>query len=164
MIKNLLIGFALLLGVTTQAQLTTNIAMTGNGSNLVFTVPTHIVGITLAGNGTAAATVRIYDNNTNGGFAYIYTNAAYSSRGFYTTNLVSVYTNASGILQTNTYPGVWTYTNTVNSASNNLPVQWTGAVAVNGSVTYFTDLSLGKGLLLRSDTNVTVTVQYYQPF
>ena len=162
--KILALFIALVVGLSAQAQLSTNVVLVGNTSNLVFQVPTHIVKLILTGNGTSAAAVRLYDNNTNGGFAYIYTNAAYSSRGYYTTNLVSTYTNASGILSTNTYPGVFTYTNTVASASNNLVVQWSGSVPVNGVVTFFTDISLGKGLLLRTDTNVTVTVDYYQPF
>lgn len=134
------------------------------GSNLIQIVQAtgawNITGITVAG-GTGAASFSIYDHNTN----YLtYTNAAYSSRGYYTTNISTIFTNNQGIIQTNVSPGIFTYSNYVASASNAVPAQWSGAVAAGGAAGYSTQIICEKGVVVQATTNCTITITYTSPY
>ncbi len=163
-LNSLLVGLTLLV-TSLQAQQST--AVISAGSNLIQVVNATngwlITGITLTG-GASNSVVSIYDNNTN---LLVYTNAAYWSRGYYTTNISAIFTNNQGIVQTNIYPGIFTYSNYTAAATNNaIPAQWSGSVAANGAVTYSTSIVTTKGVVIQATGNTVtgVTISYSTPY
>lgn len=108
-------------------------------------------------------TVSLYDSFTN---IVHFTNSAYTITQTYATNRVVKTTNTLGVIQTNTYPGVFTTTLSVAANTNNpLPVLLSISTAPNTTTTISgLNTAFLRGITARSlgspASNATLTVIY----
>ena len=99
----------------------------------ISTTPVSISSVQLYDTSGAANIVILYDNNSTTLTNRTY--AAYTAVTQYTTNIVSVFTNFSGVLQTNTTPALATINVAVAAATNEARRVWTVTIPANGFVT-----------------------------
>lgn len=129
---------------------TTNFVVTANATNIVFDQGVNISSVKLiTGANTGSPSITFYDNNTN---SITYTNAAYTNYTTVNTNVTSIITNSQGFLQTNIYPGQWTYASSVAANTNNLPVILSLAAPANSSTISYANLVTSKGFVARAST------------
>lgn len=127
-------------------------------TNQIYTIREVVV----ANAGTGPVNVAFFDaESTN----QTYVRGAFTNTTSYTTNYVTVFTNFSGMLQTNTNSGIWSYAQSflamTNSRARIIPTMVVGAT---NTLTYTPTVppSGGFGLVVTNTagTNVTVTVTY----
>lgn len=99
----------------------------------ISTTPVSIAAVQLYDTSGANNIVILYDNNSTTLTNRTY--AAYTAVTQYTTNVVSIFTNFSGVLQTNTTPALATVNVTVAAATNQARRVWTVTIPANGFVT-----------------------------
>ena len=160
---------AMMLSVSVSAQLitlgsasygyaTATLAATNGGFHLISTNPIEVVEIQAVGSSGAANALGFYDDPYGNGK---WTNAAYTSRLSYTTNVSLTHTNAEGIIETNTYTGVlWTTTATTAAATNNYTAITTLAVPVSGTATRIGKFDFSRGLTIYTTTNCDISISY----
>lgn len=105
-------------------------------------------------------TVKFYDSTA----ATNYVKAAYTSLASYSTNYNVVFTNAGGLLITNTLTGIYTGTTSVSASTNELPAIVGPYVIPASSSRTISDVNVlpVKGLTLYSTGLGTVEVVYEQ--
>lgn len=114
--RKLFAGIALsiaLLANSFAAELTSTLTI---GTNWLTTGGKIVTGLRLVSTNTMV--VSLYDGNTN---RNTYTNAAYTTRSTSNYTAVVVTTNSLGVIQTNSYPGIYTYSVSV-AANTNAPL------------------------------------------
>lgn len=151
--------FLSLLLVTASFAAENTTAVTGAGTNNLINTGSRITQIIIANNVASALSVKFYDApSTN----LTYVQNAYTNYVSYTTNIVSVYTTPSGISQTNTNSGTFTYAQTVSSNSPAYRIVGTFEVPASTTVTYVPTggLLVINGLSVTNNTNVTFTTTY----
>lgn len=134
-------------------------AVTGAGTNNIFTGSGRISQIVIANDVASALTVKFYDApSTN----LTYSQGQYTNYVSYTTNIISVYTTPSGISQTNTNTGTFTYKQTVSSSTPAYRIVSTIDVPASTTVTFVPTggLLVANGLTVTNNTNVTFTTTY----
>jgi len=153
--------FSLLLGVglvANAATLSTNLSAVSTNSLIASGV--LITEITVANSGAAGVTLGFFDNNLA---STVWTNSAYTNRLSYITNLVTSFTNFSGVIQTNTNSVIYTIDQAYAAATNNRTKFLTLTVS-NGQTYVYTPtdvLVAGLGLTITNTmTNGTLTVKY----
>lgn len=132
--------------------------ITNGGFHLISTAPIEIVEIQVVGSTTDANTIAFYDDPYGNGK---WTNAAYTSRISYTTNVSNIHTNAEGIIETNTYTGVlWTATTTTAAATNNFTAVTGLVVPAAGTATRIGKFDFSRGLTVYTSTNCSLGFSY----
>lgn len=163
--KKLLLGL-FLMGTIAQgaSYLPVSGTYTNGGIKMLLTNACSVSSITIA-NSSASDTVTatFYDNSyaTN-----VWTNTAYVYAISYLTNLsATTYTNAEGIITTNTYTNVLWSTVATNAGSSNITCAtvYTVTVPISSTVTASGTWDFAKGVVFNLDTNATVTL-YYRRF
>jgi len=121
--------------------------------------PFELTEIQLLSDGTNACTVQFYDDPYGNGK---WTNAAYTDRIGYTTNVSNIHTNAEGIIETNTYTSVlWTAARSVAASSNNTFVAVTSlTVPASGVATRVGKWDFSRGITVQTTTNCHLTFSY----
>lgn len=150
-------ALSLLLGLSANAQSTFSTNVTAGGTGVLFTYPVQITSVTVVGASVGPTTVKLYDNTTA---STTYTNAAYTSATTYATNITSVITNSLGNLQTNTFTGYFTTTQSNAAATNTLPLLGTFSAGTSASTTSSVNIQTVRGLIANYTTNATLTVTY----
>lgn len=142
---------------------TTTGPLAANSSNSIFQVSGRVVQMVLANNDATATTLRFYDAPTN---RLNYTNAAYTNYITYTTNIVSVITLPSGVLQTNTNSGVFTVAQTVAAAATFYRNVATVVIPASSTIVYSptNGLLVGFGFAVTNVGNATITTTWYPSF
>jgi len=108
---------------------------------------------------TTNATFWLYDSVSNG---TNYVQPAYTSYASVSTNWVNVFTNATGIVITNTFTGI-SYVGTVNAASTNeLPKRLTRFVPASSERTIETVIQPVRGLTIYSTMAGVVELIYHK--
>lgn len=126
---------------------------------LIGTNALQLQSITVANASSAIMTAYIYDSpNTN----TTYVRSAYTNTLSYTTNLVTTFTNFSGVIQTNTNTVLYTYTSVAPQATNSYRVLNTFTVPAGESLVWTPSPGIyaNFGLSAYASTNGTITVQY----
>ena len=156
LLKSLFISIALAIGALAQSQTIVDMPTGGTAYN-VFSTPKSVSRVQFLSSTTNAAIIKLYDSSST---ATNYVQAAYNSVGSYATNVVVVTTNPSGLLETNTYPGVFTYTIANSASTNTLPV--IGALLAPGSSTgsLTTPIQTLRGLTAVASQAGTLVVTY----
>lgn len=155
--KKLLFTLLVVLGsLASQAQTFYSTNITTAGHVNVIATEARVGLLTLLS--TAAGTVQFYDSGSTNQF---YTNTNYRSIGSYTTNIVTLYTNYYGRIQTNLSVGIFTYTNTTVAATNLLPTLGLFSLQANVPLTVQVDWVNTKGLSAKTTTNTTIVAAYY---
>lgn len=156
------IGLLAGLAVTAYAGWTTSAyTPTGDGktTNVVTAVkmPATVARITVTA-GANEVTLQFFDSaSTN----CLITNAAYTS--YVSTNGVrtSIITNSQNLLQTNYYPGVFTYATNIAAATNTMTPFYTATVPANSTSDQLVQFFLGRGMTVYATTNpVSFTTQW----
>ena len=130
---------------------------TTNQTKLILTNQTQISEVILVG-GSAATTLSFYDNGTA---STTFTNGAYITRSYYTTNIAANYVSNNGITNYITNSVLFTYTNTVAASTNTLPIQASFAVPAGEVVgPVKVDLLFAKGVVAVCPTNGTLIIKY----
>lgn len=144
-----------LVAASTQAQ-TTNVSLS-TGTNQVI-IGSYQLFTLVAASGTNSVTIDLYDNaQTN----ITYTNAQYITQTTVSTNVTVIFTNSVGNIQTNKYPGQWTYSVTNAANTNTLPILQTFVLTPNTSITRTVDMTVIKGLVAKaSSSNSTLAVTF----
>ena len=127
LVKSLFVSLVFALGLAAQTQTVVDMPTGGTAYN-AFTVPKSIIRVQFLSTTTNPAVVKLFDSSST---TTNYIQAAYNSIGSYTTNVVVVTTNPAGVLETNTYPGLFTYTIANPAVTNTLPT--VGALIAPGS-------------------------------
>lgn len=164
--KKLLIGIGLSLGlvvgnIPAANIFSTNIASGGvlTKTNWLLTGQYQISSLTVLS--ISAGTVYFYDTvSTN----LVYTNNSFTARATPTNyTLTTITTNSVGIRQTQTWTGIYTYTNTTAaSTSNAVPAFAAISVPANTSVTLPVNVNTSLGVMTRMDnnTNTVISITY----
>jgi len=166
-IKQFIVGGLTLLGATLSlmAQVGNTVTVALTGTNQIFLGSYYVSQINVAqGAGSANATVNFYDSGNTNTF---YTNAPWVSFVTVATNITSVLTNNStGAVETNIYPGQWTYATTNAANTNTLPVISSFVTVPNSTSVRNTRIVSVNGLVATcgTATNVSVTVFYSPKF
>jgi len=152
----LAVGFGLTMAAQAQYSITNFTLVSGIKTNQLFINAVNIAYIkfttTTLPTGTNAV-INFYDNNTSNNITY--TNIAYTNYVTVKTNVTFVSTNSFGNLQTNTYPGQWTYEEVVVANTNALPAIATFNLGANTSSTQTRNIVTAKGLIVKSMTDFT---------
>ena len=129
-------------------------------TNNVLSAAALVQGATFVNAETNAVTVTIYDAP---GYSATYTNAAYVTRGWTSSNLVSTITNILGVVQTWTN-SVVVQTSTTNAANTAAVYRVLATLSVPASTTTVWEpvspLYAGYGLLLTNGAAVSGTISY----
>lgn len=155
--KKLISVLALFAGLYT-ARADMNVFTITNGTPTLLLSGAKIVdNIVVLNSSTNTATVRFYDSSTAD------TNvvrAAYTRYTTISTNFDSVFTNTAGVLVTNTFAGVYKAPVAVSAVTNARPVIQAIAVPASTTASKDTHIQTIRGLILLSDQDVVVTVDY----
>lgn len=131
-----------------------------NGFNRISTSPIEIQQLQIVAGGTNV-TLNLYDNQYG---TRSWTNSAYTGISSYTTNLTLLYTNAQGIVSTNTVTGGnWRYSTSVDAATVTQSPVVTLSAPANGIATYNGRFDFSKGVtvfLTPTNTSATLNIQY----
>lgn len=134
---------------------------TASWNSVIGTNAVNIQQVTIANSAASALSVSLYDSpNTN----KTYVRSAYTNTLSYVTNMVTVITNFSGVLQTNTNSVLYTYNSVAAQATNNYRLLVTLTVPASETITWTPAGGQGIyanfGVNALVDTNCTITVQY----
>lgn len=133
---------------------------TNSYNSVIGTNAVNIAQITVANAAASAMTVRVYDSpNTN----TTYVRGAYTNTLSYLTNLVTVFTNFSGVIQTNTNQVLYTYTSVAPQATNSYRLLTTLSVPASDTLVWSPagdGVYANFGVNVFASTNGTITVQY----
>lgn len=157
--NKLVLCAALLLVSFSAKAVESTVTQVGNGSNSLFGVSGRVQSIQVANNTASALTTIFYDSPSN---TFYYSLGAYTNYISYMTNIVTVITLQSGVLQTNTNTGVFTVAQTVGAST---PAYRTVAVinvAASSTYTYYptNGLLVAFGLGFTNNTGTTVTATW----
>lgn len=108
---------------------------------------------------TASSTLfRFYDTK---GTSTNYVVAGYSRPISYATNYNVVFTNANGIVITNTFAGIYTTTEVVSVSTNQRPILWSITIPGNSTRTIdVTDRPVVNGLLVVANNSGIAEIEY----
>lgn len=164
-IRNIVLSLALLAGALFMpaARSADLYAVNGTTANVVSNVLSAggylMKAVTWINTTTNVAIVKLYDiSNTTTTMVQ----EAYTSFGTpYATNIVTTFTNAAGIVMTNTVPGTFTPTTSVASNTVERPYVFQFVVPASGTMT-FTDVNrmLGNGLAVLPNNAGTYLITY----
>jgi len=157
-ISVLAVALGLSAGSIKAASFTTNV-LTGVGiTNNIFTTPVRITGISVVTTNAGLNLLSFYDS---AGATNTYVAGAYTNLVTATTNYTALYTNTLGGVQTNSFVGIWTYSNAVAAVTNVLPTLANFALqgAASDSRTGL-QLITTKGLAVKASTNATLVITY----
>lgn len=159
--------FAIIFGLslyasTLFAQTTYTTAPTTATNQVVSTSGMQFALLTITA-GASPVTVSFYDSPYG---TTVWTNAAYTSRITYTTNITQTYTNREGIIFTNSISNAkWTTTSTVAANTNNsLTAVLTTTIPASGVYMTTDKKVFSTGVTLATDTNCTINLQYFPLF
>jgi hypothetical protein len=141
------------LGQTTISQAITG----GTVANLLDEGGVLVDSITFTASTSTNTTVKLYDSSTT---STNYVVAAYSRYASYATNFDSVFTNAEGVLVTNTFSGRWTYPTSVSASTNERPKVLNFVVPGSGQRTKDTLWTPARGITILADQDGIVEVTY----
>jgi len=159
-----LAGFALIVGLalspSANAQLTTVVPVTATTPTNLLSGGKYVITsiLFINGNSSNAATVKIYDSAG----ATNYVQPAYVSYAAVATNWSSIFTNADGLIVTNTFTGISNFGTSVAASTNERPAKLTFLCGANTSRTVNTVFQPTLGATLYSTTAGTVEVAYRQ--
>lgn len=135
---------------------------TANVVSNVFSAGGYLLkAITWVNTSTNVALIKFYDTSST---VTNITNGAYTTYGTpYATNWVNTFTNAGGIIITNTTPGIYTPSTSVSAATNERPYVYQMIVAPSAAVTV-SDLGrmVGNGLAVLPNQSGTYSLVYSQ--
>jgi len=164
-LRNIILGLVLVTGAlfTPAAKSADLYAVNTTTANVVSNVLSAggylMKAVTWINTTTNVAIVKLYDiSNTTTTMVQ----EAYTSFGTpYATNIVTTFTNAAGIVMTNTVPGTFTPTTSVSQATNERPYVLQFVVPASGTMT-FTDVNrmLGNGLAVLPNNAGTYLITY----
>lgn len=122
------------------------VSVTGAATNSAVAAHGVLVNtLNLANSGTNVVTLTLFDAP---GTAVFFTNAAYTYYTSYNTNIVTVITNISGVLQTNTNTFKYTYSATTAGATNGYTKLGTYTIPANTTLTINPNSVANFGLLV----------------
>lgn len=130
----------------------TVLTMNAAGTNSVFSVGQTISQVTVAA-GATNLTLALFDAPST---SLTYVRGAYATFNQYTTNIVTIFTNTGGVLQTNTNSGVYTYQVTNGNATNSFKLLTRLTVPANTTVTWtpINGASTTFGVLATNDAGI----------
>ena len=130
-----------------------------SGTNNLKAAAIQLKGLTLANGTGSAITVALFDAPSTG---FTYVAAAYTSAGYYQTNVVTTYTNIQGATFTNTLSYTVPYTTSVAQTTNNYSTITRITVPANTTTVWApsTQLNVNDGLLVTNNGTITVTADY----
>lgn len=135
---------------------------TANVVSNVFSAGGYLLkAITWINTSTNIATIKFYDTSNT---STTVVQAAYTSFGTpYATNYVTTFTNAGGIVITNTTPGIYTPSTSVSASTNERPYVFQMVIAPGAAVTA-SDLGrmVGNGLAVLPNQSGTYSLTYSQ--
>jgi hypothetical protein len=133
------------------------VSLTGGTPDNIFDSGKIIDNITVLASTTNTTILKGYDSSTT---TTNVVRAAYTSYASYSTNYSVTFTNASGLLVTNSFTGTYTAPTSNSAVTNERPKCVT--LAVPGSAQLSRDLTLltTRGLTLLSDKDCVVTITY----
>lgn len=141
-----------------QANLTVASSVTaGTPTTLLSNGVYQIYNITFFNSSNVASTLKFYDS-TAGSVSNV--QAAYVSYSTISTNWTDVFTNAQGLVITNTFTGVAQVGTTVNAITNERPVMVNFAVAASGNRTVNVSWLPALGATVTSTTSGLVEIGY----
>lgn len=124
-------------------QTAVSVLTTGGTAYNVLAAPATISSISFTSTTTNPAVLYLFDTATT---TTNYVQAAYSGVTSYATNMVTTWTNESGVVITNTFVGTFTTPTTVTATTNTLPVAVALVAAPNASVVRNGPVTMGVGL------------------
>lgn len=138
---------------------TATATVTTASTNSLITVGARIQSYVVANSSAATCTIKFFDAPST---SLTYTNPAYTNYVSYTTNIVTSYVTYSGVTNSLTNSGLYSYSSTVAAATNNYRTIVTLTVPAGETVTYTpTDGTLVSfGLTSTNSTNAAITITY----
>jgi len=151
-----LIGASVVSSYGAVASVTTTSA---NTNSILSSNQVYIASVTIANNTAQPLQVALFDAPTN---VLTFSASAYTNYTTYATNYVVVFTNFSGVVQSNTNAAVFTEARSIPAATRNYRLLVYQAVGASSTVTYnpIGGLTTDYGICSTNNTNCTITVTY----
>lgn len=157
--KKLILAIVLALPLIAQAQQQMKLSpLTANVVSNIITAAAIVDNMAVINATTNSATIIFYDHNDADSTNYV--QAAYTSYTTYATNYNVVFTNATGVLVTNTFAGLYTAAVSHSASTNQRPVIQTLLVPASSVLNKDLRLQVIRGLLAVPDQDVTLTTTY----
>lgn len=157
--KKFIVLLAGLLSAVSLQAATISTSLTDNTLQNVKTTGFALTSVTFANAGATAASVALWDTSATNLYQSI---GAYTNSTSYTTNIVTLLTLPSGVIQTNTNTGTFTYATTVAANTNSVYTKKLFMVIPASTTTTYTPVTpivFTFGLTYtNASTNVTVNV------
>lgn len=144
-----------LLTLSTRADVIVS-ATTAGAATAMATNGITVSEITVTASTTNNTTVRFFDSAS----LTTYVQAAHVTYATYNTNYDVVWTNAGGVLLTNTFVGVATLPTSVTLATNTIPALYTTVIPASASRTRVVRIKTMRGLVVVANQSAIVEVEY----
>jgi len=128
-------------------------------TNILQTVPIQLQSVSIANGTTNALTIALIDAPST---SMTYTTSAYTNWVSFPTNIVLVFTNINGVVETRTNSALFTTPNTISALTNNYRMLNLTVVPASSTVTWQPSggAYCSFGLLVTNSVAATVTLNY----